>query len=148
MVDLRQQGTLRVCAALVYKADVPTKKTGNCWRCEVKRLNNLLEKSPAFDAPLQEDGKLPEDSNKVEELTERCEQLVAQINEEDEEAERMREALEFYADPDTYFGMSIICDPPCGDFYRDFDEDHGNDFYDRAMPGKQARDALKEKDSG
>jgi len=29
------------CGALVYVTDVPSKKTGNCWRCEVKRLKSV-----------------------------------------------------------------------------------------------------------
>jgi hypothetical protein len=32
----------RSCQALVYKTDVPTKRSGCCWRCEVKRLNDRL----------------------------------------------------------------------------------------------------------
>jgi len=30
------------CRALVWTTDVPDKKTGNCWRCEVKRLQRRL----------------------------------------------------------------------------------------------------------
>lgn len=52
------------------------------------------------------------------------------------------EALEFYADPATYHALSVWADPPCGDFVNDYSEDHGDDFYDRPMPGKTAREAL------
>lgn len=30
------------CKALVWETDVPTKTTGNCWRCEVRRLQGAL----------------------------------------------------------------------------------------------------------
>lgn len=60
-------------------------------------------------------------------------------------------ALDFYADPTTYFAHSVAVDPPCGDFYRDaskiepkyeehfqWDAYRGNDEY---YYGKKARDA-------
>lgn len=31
------------CKALIWEDDVPIKKSGNCWRCEVKRLYNALK---------------------------------------------------------------------------------------------------------
>ena len=61
----------------------------------------------------------------------------------DAENQRLREALAFYADPDTYFAIAFWPDPPCGDFIEDFSEDHGDPFYNRAMPGRTARDALQ-----
>lgn len=50
----------------------------------------------------------------------------------------MREALEFYADPDTYFAIGFMPDAPCGDFINDFEET--GDGY---KPGKKARAALE-----
>jgi hypothetical protein len=54
-----------------------------------------------------------------------------------ESAERrekeLREALEFYADPETYFAVGFFPDPPCGEFMDDFDGQR---------PGKRARAAL------
>lgn len=48
------------------------------------------------------------------------------------------EALEFYADPDSYFAIGFWSDPPCGPFIEDFEEfDDG-----RWKPGKLAREAL------
>jgi len=38
------------------------------------------------------------------------------------EVRRLRRVLAFYADPETYFGIMIACDAPCGDFMGDFDE--------------------------
>ncbi len=59
----------------------------------------------------------------------------------------MREALEFYADPDTYHATSLFCDPPCGDIRFDYSEDHGGD-YERPMLGKKAREAIKQSEGG
>ena len=58
------------------------------------------------------------------------------------EIERLRGALEFYADPGIYHAISIIGDRPCGEFYDDFSQDHGDPDYKREMPGKTARTAL------
>jgi hypothetical protein len=58
------------------------------------------------------------------------------------ENQRLREALAFYADPGTYHACAFYFDPPTGGFDEDFDEDHGDEFYDRPMPGKTARAAL------
>jgi len=45
--------------------------------------------------------------------------------------------LDWYADPDTYFAISVIADPPCGDFIRDHSlptlQHH------RHFPGRRAR---------
>lgn len=57
---------------------------------------------------------------------------------------QLEQALSFYADPDTYCAMTIMTDPPCGEFADDFSDDHGGD-YDRPMPGKCARAALYER---
>ena len=54
----------------------------------------------------------------------------------------LEEALEFYADPDTYCAISFWSDPPCGEFMEDFSEDHGYFDYDRPMPGARARAVL------
>lgn len=53
-------------------------------------------------------------------------------------------ALAFYAEPGTYHAISFIADRPCGGFGDDFAEDHGDDFYERAMPGDLARKTLRE----
>ena len=60
------------------------------------------------------------------------------------EAERdtLRAALAFYADPESYFGIGMFPDRPCGKFIEDFSEvpwpDGGTNF----KPGKRARAAL------
>jgi hypothetical protein len=60
------------------------------------------------------------------------------------ETEPLREALEFYADPETYHAIAILGDRPCGEFADDMSVDFWtkNCGYDRPMPGKRAREAL------
>lgn len=59
------------------------------------------------------------------------------------------EALEFYADPDSYFAIGFIADPPCGEFIEDgeyFREDTLVDEdtpHARWRPGKRARDVFR-----
>lgn len=73
-----------------------------------------------------------------------CEILATGRADEQEKIAVLREALEFYADPGTYHALMIWADPPCGEFIEDYSEDHGDPFYERAMPGKTARAALAE----
>jgi hypothetical protein len=47
------------------------------------------------------------------------------------------EALEFYADPETYLAIGFFPDLPCGPFWDDFSDIEG-----MARPGKRARDVL------
>jgi len=56
--------------------------------------------------------------------------------------EELETALAFYADPDSYFAISIMTDRPCGGFAEDIGE---VDAYDREMPGKLAREILENK---
>lgn len=59
------------------------------------------------------------------------------MNISEEEIENLIEALDFYADPETYFAIGFFPDPPCGDFMNDFS------YVDEvARPGKKARIAL------
>jgi len=58
--------------------------------------------------------------------------------------EKLVRALTFYADPETYHACSFYFDPPTGGWDTDFDYNHGNDFYQREMPGKRARAAIQE----
>jgi len=53
------------------------------------------------------------------------------------------DTIEFYADPEQYHAIMFVADRPAGAFADDFDEYHGNSFYDRPMPGKTARLAIK-----
>ena len=68
------------------------------------------------------------------------------INSIKAERDRLREALEFYADPETYFGVAFMADRPCGDFVEDFEELTGElghpDGGSWEKPGKRARAAL------
>lgn len=53
--------------------------------------------------------------------------------------------LEMYADPQSYFGVAVWPDPPCGAFGDDFSE-HDDPYIDipREVPGKAAREILDE----
>ena len=62
----------------------------------------------------------------------------------DPEIVRLRRALNFYADPRSYHAIAFAFDRPCGAFEGDFDEAHGDDYYNRPMPGKRAREVLDE----
>ena len=55
----------------------------------------------------------------------------------EEKLKKAIEALEFYADPDSYFAMSFMADRPSGKFADDFSDDHGFNQYDR--PGWRGR---------
>ena len=48
------------------------------------------------------------------------------------------DALVFYANPETYFGIGWRHDPPAGDWMKDF-----NDTEDGYKPGKRARRAIE-----
>ncbi len=52
------------------------------------------------------------------------------------------EALELYAEPESYHVLAFPEDAPGGLLGGDFDAEHGDTFYDREMPGKKARAAL------
>jgi len=56
--------------------------------------------------------------------------------------DKLIKALEFYADPDTYFAIGFRSDPPCGDFMGDFSR-VGEGVWATYKPGKLARAALK-----
>jgi hypothetical protein len=62
----------------------------------------------------------------------------------EEKLKKAIEALEFYADPCTYDAIAFMADRPAGEFADDFSDDHGFNQYSRPMPGKVARDALKD----
>jgi hypothetical protein len=50
-----------------------------------------------------------------------------------------KDALEFYADPETYFAIGFFPDPPNGPFMDDFSATSL-----RQKPGKRARKALRD----
>jgi len=63
----------------------------------------------------------------------------------EERLARYQAALEFYADPETYFALMIVADPPCGDFANDFTDVWWEPAQDhKPMPGARAREALAE----
>lgn len=58
------------------------------------------------------------------------------------EISELVDALRFYASAQTYHAVTVLADHPAGDFADDFSQDHGDEYYDRAMPGKLARETL------
>ena len=81
-----------------------------------------------------------------DDLNEWASTIEAAMREKDAEIERLREALDFYADPETYFGLMVLGDPPCGAFADDFSDDHGHPYLDGPRYGKTARAALNTED--
>jgi hypothetical protein len=61
---------------------------------------------------------------------------IARLNQRIAELEG---ALEFYADPDTYFAIGFFPNRPCGEFIDDFDDVHNPGY---PKPGKRARSVL------
>jgi len=59
--------------------------------------------------------------------------------------EGYEEAVDFYADPESYHAIGFMVDPPAGAFADDFSEpeEHQDPGYPRRMPGLKARQALK-----
>lgn len=55
------------------------------------------------------------------------------------EIKRLRKALFFYANPDTYLGIGFFPHYPCGNFINDF----GDTSQGCGRPGKLARKALR-----
>ncbi|SRR6266851_2871119 len=56
---------------------------------------------------------------------------------------KYREALRFYAVPETYIAIGIFPDPPCGEFINDYGEAYrAADGNTVVVPGEKARAAL------
>ena len=55
------------------------------------------------------------------------------------EVHKLLMALNYYADPDTYFAIGVFPDPPCGDFINDYSDTEIGE-----KPGKLARQVLDE----
>jgi hypothetical protein len=73
----------------------------------------------------------------------RCEGVTLAFREVNEARHALREVLEWYADPATYFAIGFLLDPPCGEFETDFSEDHDDETLPGPRPGKRAREALR-----
>lgn len=57
----------------------------------------------------------------------------------------LADALAYYADPMTYFGIAMIGDAPHGDFLEDFEKyPFPGDYSIQDKPGRRAREALRE----
>jgi len=54
----------------------------------------------------------------------------------------LREALCFYADPESYFAIGFLPDSPCGEFIEDFSEVEEAYIGKTVRPGKLAREVI------
>lgn len=122
---------------------------------EVEQLWPMLGVESAFVTDLSHVGDFPDEQLGAEKyiwqaaidlLRNHLAQLQAQLAAMTAERDRLEAALEFYADPDTYFGCGFLFDRPTGGFDSDFDD--GHEDYDRPMPGKAARAALRGEPGG
>ena len=112
-----------------------TTRSRNGWEadCRVATINadDWRKKAEAAEARVRE---LEVYQNQTSETRTR---LTNELREAQSEAAQMRAALEFYANPDTWFATSLLTDPPCGAIVDDFSEIDG-----RERLGKRARQAI------
>lgn len=61
-----------------------------------------------------------------------------------ETMEMLLEALAYYGDPMTYFGIAMLGDAPHGSFFDDFERyPFPGDYSIQDKPGRRAREALR-----
>lgn len=77
---------------------------------------------------------------KIEELKAEIKELKKENNLLVKEYSKLYDVVFFYADPNTYFATSLMCDRPCGEISTDY-SNSGN--YMGVRLGKRARKALK-----
>ena len=102
------------------------KRAFQCLECAIEQVESkfstenteIPKRPPGYDAALKQNGAGENISQQTNVST--MKELI--------------EALEFYANPDTYFAIGFFPDPPCGDFINDFDE--------TGKPGVLARKVL------
>jgi hypothetical protein len=73
--------------------------------------------------------------------------LIALARSLEAEVKALREACEFYAIPETYFGIGIFPDRPCGEFIDDIGDCEGEEMGMTRKPGNKAREALAKADA-
>jgi len=88
----------------------------------------LSKKFPAYKEHIDE---LQAELERVQQEKERLLDYASQLA---RERDALREGIEFYADPTTYYAIAFLPDPPCGDFIEDFDHTELG-----IKPGKMAR---------
>jgi len=104
-----------------------------------KSFRKLIEQTYKSDRGLEEAG--------VEAMLAQDRQHRAQMAHKNHQLSRCAEVLGFYASAETYHAIAIIPDRPAGAFADDFSDDHGDEDYARAMPGKAARALLTRLDA-
>lgn len=106
-----------------------------------KRIAELEAELDALNQDVTE--RLQNDSDTIHRLHTNLAEATRVNDELRGRMQSMTEALEFYADPDTYFAVEFLFDPPCGRFRNDFSEGYDSYvLYNRPMPGKLARQCL------
>ena len=78
--------------------------------------------------------------------SERIEKLTAKVLELEGKVEHRVAALDFYADPQTYWNCSFSAEPPFGKFVSDIEIVGGNNYRGFSLnghPGKLARETIK-----
>ena len=70
--------------------------------------------------------------------------LLSELSQSKAREERMREALEFYADPETWFGFYTTADSPINSDWSDDLPSQYEGIFPDGKPGSEARQALKE----
>ena len=78
----------------------------------------------------------------ISDVIEASKEALVELAKARTEVERLREALEFYADPDTWFAVALFPDPPCGEIVNDIGTTEGWEEMPYERPGKRARAAL------
>ncbi len=73
-------------------------------------------------------------------MIENLRELRAKVRQQDRALRVLVEVLAFYADPETWFAVSLLGDRPCGPIA----DDHGKTGHPQlpVKPGKRARKAL------
>jgi cell division protein FtsB len=130
--------------AVLYRVTEYLAKTGDWAEEDIAALRGALatldgltaDLAPANERIRQLDAENQGFMREVALLNERIARLEGAM-------QPMIEALEFYADPETYFGLAVIADPPCGGFAEDFSDDHGHPSLDGNRYGKTARKAFE-----
>jgi len=115
---MQETTNCKKCGALVYVADVPSKKSGFCWRCEVKRLNAVEHAEKSMRAAnlqlVAEIKQLKEEKSALEEENERLRYTAF------ETCHRMQLIVLYYGRPEVQAAIDAWLEP---------DEDGGSDWF-------------------
>ena len=106
------------CGVLVYETDIPSKKNGFCWRCEVERLNAVEDAEESMRAAniqmVEEINHLKEEKAALEEENERLRHTAF------ETCHRMQLIVLYYGQPEVQAAVDAWLEP---------DEDGGSNWF-------------------